>query len=194
MVKRHEYTRAFVVLRIDRFHRADVPLRHLVRAIEAVPTLAEAQAECERLNTVARNRGIDVEYDTSTCRWYPDGRGVVPAEAQPAAIAGTTVGAGSVAALLEALARWVGCDLDQVDTAALEQGLLDSDAGADRWFDQELPGEVHLVVRLARNVEAIAVSVQVGSDDVISDDLRVRIETALELFSGYQLGSPTTRD
>lgn len=95
---------------------------------------------------------------------------------------------------MEALARWIGSDLDLIDPAALEQGLLGSDARANQWFEQPLAGEVHLVVHLARNAETAAVSVQVGSDDVISDELRVRIETALELFNAYDLGLPTTQD
>jgi hypothetical protein len=75
MVKRHEYEQAFVVLRLDRDRvREDAPADALVTAVEALPTIAEARAEVDRLNSLRTGRGSPSEYFMSTCRWYATGR------------------------------------------------------------------------------------------------------------------------
>jgi hypothetical protein len=206
MVKRHENTPIYVVYRVDRFHPADGPVSHDVTVIEAVPTITEAWAERDRLNALATSRSrrlhpdlgrprLENEYGVQRCRWYPDGREVEPgAGQQPAAFAGTWVWPDNVEVVLETLSRWIGYAFDDADWTAVEHGLLGSDADADRWCEYPLSGEVRLDVRLARNVGADPVSIQVSSTDAIGDDLRVRIETALELGNCYRLAAPERQD
>jgi hypothetical protein len=81
MAKRYEYETVYVVLRLDRgFLRNDNPADNAVTAIEAVPTIAEARAEVDRLNALTTKKGGASEYFMSTCRWYPTGRQTPSAE------------------------------------------------------------------------------------------------------------------
>ena len=194
MVKRHEYTSVYVLVRVDRFHRPDLPADHHVTAIEAVPTIAEAWAERDRLNALARQGDINdikTEYVVSKCRWYPEGRSVTAVDEHRAVIAGTWVWSGNVEAVFETLSRWIGYDFDGSDWVAVEHGLVASDAEADRWFEYPLVGQVRLDVGLAREPGADPVSVRLSSNDAISDQLRIRIETGLELFNCYRISTPS---
>lgn len=68
-------TSAAAVIRLDPGWReaADDALQNTITVVAVIPTLAEADAEVERLT---RLNGAHATYFRAYTRWYPEGRGV----------------------------------------------------------------------------------------------------------------------
>lgn len=67
--------------------------------------------------------------------------------------------------LLEATAQASGYDFDDLDWAAVESALPNTDGDADHWFDYPLAGERAVHVGMARDPGASVVLVRVDADD-----------------------------
>jgi hypothetical protein len=75
-----------------------------------------------------------------------------------------------------------------VPTGRQEHGIADTDADNDTWYVYPLVGTPPMEVRLAQNVDADPISVQIyARDEAISPTLRVRIRTGLEILNSYRL-------
>lgn len=88
----------------------------------------------------------------------------------------------NVELLLDYLARWAGYTWSEPDDDALESGLARSDAERDVWAEHLLAGATaSLVVRLAREVEAVPVLVRV--EGITQPYLAAQVDTLLTLLS-----------
>ncbi|WP_109506283.1 hypothetical protein [Nocardioides speluncae] len=89
---------------------------------------------------------------------------------------------------LEQISRWIGYSFDLSDWGAVEFGLIDTDSeDPDRWFDYPLVGDPALTIRLARDIDAGLVLLEVRGQ--ISDELGVRTETLLDLLTDPRIRS-----
>jgi hypothetical protein len=87
----------------------------------------------------------------------------------------------------EALSRWTDYRFDDADWIGLSNGLDGTDSDAGRWFSCPIGGHPPFEIRAAKNVGDDPISVRVLAVDDITDDLRVRILTAAELFNVYRI-------
>jgi hypothetical protein len=85
----------------------------------------------------------------------------------------------------EVVGRWAGYGFDDIDWDALDCGLRATNRDDDTWFTYPLGSRIELTV--ARNVGDDPVSVRVRSLDEASDELRVRVTGATEIFSTYRV-------
>lgn len=87
---------------------------------------------------------------------------------------------------LEQISRWIGYSFDMSDWAAVEFGLIDTDAeDPDRWFDYPLMGDPALTVRLARDIDADLFLMEVRGQ--ISAELCARTETLFDLLTDSRI-------
>ena len=81
---RRDYTQVFVVIRVDLDLIPISGVEGALRAVEVLPTVAEARAECARLNASADP--AKTHYVVSASHWYPQGRQVqkpAPGDSSP---------------------------------------------------------------------------------------------------------------
>ncbi len=92
----------------------------------------------------------------------------------------------NVELLMEYLAGWAGYAWSPLDDEALDSGLARSDADRDVWAEHRLAGETaSLMVRLAREVEAVPVLVRV--EGITEPYLLAQVETLLTLLSDSRI-------
>ena len=71
-IDRKRVTHLYAVLRWDRFQKRRRGEPPAITVKEVHPTWEIAQAEVERLNALAKERGVDVLYWCQTTRWRAD--------------------------------------------------------------------------------------------------------------------------
>lgn len=69
MIDRKTATHIYAVIRYDKFQNPDTSIQSHVTIKEVHPTLEIAMAEVERLNRIAKERGVDCVYWCQTTRW-----------------------------------------------------------------------------------------------------------------------------